>query len=185
MTSHAMKDKSLFPVQCCGQEFPPKQVTSTLGIRERKLYLQRREEHGVPPSERWYCPKTSCARFIHPRNLSISEQSKQLKCPFCRAQICVNCRDLAHEARQCTVDENLNDLLLFARRKHWQRCFRCHALVEKVGGCTHMSYVCGDPYPCTCRGTEVAYDGIQLEEYGDLDVNTVVAAMEHAERDDD
>ncbi|KAJ6015705.1 hypothetical protein N7540_010296 [Penicillium herquei] len=46
---------------------------------------------------------------------------------------------MAHEVRPCTVDNDLNDVLLFAWRKHWQRCFSCHALVEKVGGCTHMS----------------------------------------------
>ena len=139
MASIAMKTKTLFPVRCCGQEIPAKPVGSTMSIRERKLYISRIDEHAVPAADRWYCPQTYCHRWIHPRNLV---PLKPLKCPHCRALICLNCRDLAHNSRACVVDSSLDEVLLIARQKHWQRCFSCHTLVEKIEGCRHMQCVC-------------------------------------------
>jgi hypothetical protein len=139
MASLAMRTKTLFPVRCCGQEIPAKPVASTMSVRERKLYISRVDEHAVPAAERWYCPQTYCRRWIHPRNFA---PSKPLKCPYCRALICLDCRDLAHNSRACVVDSSLDEVLRMARQKYWQRCFNCHTLVEKIEGCRHMKCVC-------------------------------------------
>lgn len=50
-----------------------------------------------------------------------------------------------------------------------------------------ISYICGDKYPaCSCRSIPaVLNDEPQIGEEGDIDVATVVAAMEIAERGED
>ena len=140
MASLAMEDKSRFPIKCCSEEIPAKRIASALNSRNRKIYLAQRAEYEFPPSERWYCPHPNCCRWIHPRDLI--SRSKPLKCPHCRATICIKCRDLAHGERECVIDDTLPNILAVARRNHWQRCFRCHALVEKTGGCIHMKCIC-------------------------------------------
>lgn len=56
--------------------------------------------------------------------------------------MCLDCRDIAHDSRVCAYDPSLNEVLLVAQQKHWQRCFSCHTLVEKIEGCRHMKCVC-------------------------------------------
>lgn len=211
----ALQDNERFPVLCCSQEIPARRVASTMHTASKRLYITRTDEHAVPPAERWYCPHTNCGRWIPPRYLK--PESKAYKCPHCRQMICPRCRDMTHEERDCSEDPSLGQILEMARRHHWQRCYRCHAMVLKTEGCNHISclcgaqfwyvlrfpesseevaelerslmqnsYMCGRQFPgCSCRSaTEVLNNGDQVGGAGDLDVATVVAAMEIAEREE-
>ncbi|GLI80026.1 hypothetical protein PoHVEF18_008374 [Penicillium ochrochloron] len=188
MVTIALKDRSLFPIRCCAQEILAKDVAPALGPRARRVYFSRAFEAATPPAERWYCPAANCRAWISPRFLK--PRSKTQKCPYCRVAICPLCRDLAHGDRQCTDDPGLGEILDVARRRHWQRCYRCHALVERNGGCSHIKcpcgadfcYLCGRAYPsCGCRQTAgVLYEPVWQEE-GGLDPVVVVAAMEQAD----
>lgn len=204
----SLQDHTRFPVRCCSQEIPVARVACVMNAKGRQLYMSRTDEHAEPPAERWYCPNTTCGRWIPLRH--IKTDFKTQKCPHCRAIICTICHDLAHENSECTQDPGLDQLLEMARRQHWQRCYNCHALVWKTGGCNHMrckcgahfwyavfnfkpmvwpsanenSYICGRQYPrCGCRSSIALNNGGQIGD-GDLDVATVVAAMEIAERDE-
>ncbi|KAJ6121493.1 hypothetical protein N7512_003958 [Penicillium capsulatum] len=208
MAGVALKNTELFPVRCCSQDIPVKQVVSTLMNAERTTYISRSEEHAVPPSERWYCPQTKCGQWIRPRYLKAGPRG--LRCPHCRSFICIKCRDIAHEDRDCETDPMLMEVLNVARHQRWQRCYNCHTMVEKTSGCNHMkcacaaefwyvhvhselldweiltatSYSCSRRWPCHCRGTtEVVDDAGRLEEDPALDTTMVVAAMEQAERE--
>lgn len=137
----ALQNMEQFPVRCCSQDIPAERVASVMNARRGSLYISRVEEHAVPPTERWYCPHTTCGRWIAPRY--IMTDSKTQNCPHCRAIICTSCHDLAHKNRECAEDPALGQLLEMARRNHWQRCYNCHALVWKVDGCNHMTCPCG------------------------------------------
>lgn len=137
----ALQNIERFPVRCCSQEIPVEKVASAMDARGGQLYTSRAEEHAVPPAERWYCPHTTCGRFIAPRY--IKTNSKTQTCPHCRATICTSCHDLAHIDGGCATDPALRPLLEMARRNHWQRCYNCHALVWKIDGCNHMRCRCG------------------------------------------
>ena len=140
MGKMALKDLDSFPVRCCGQEISVKKVVSNMQGPERDTYRKRSEEYALPPPERWYCPFPNCGQWIHPRNLTT--RSNPLKCPHCDVAICVDCRDLAHQGRNCAKDPGLAAILSLARDKNWQRCFNCGFVVEKLDGCTHIVCKC-------------------------------------------
>lgn len=141
MVLMALEMWQAFPVRCCGQNIPMNQVLPALNNREKCLYTSRVAEEAVPPAQRWYCPHTNCRRWIDTRQLKPG--SKNQKCPCCRTLICSQCRDLAHENRECVEDPGLPELLEVARRHHWQRCYNCHAMVGKTDGCQHIKCLCG------------------------------------------
>lgn len=141
MANLAFKDKSMFPLRCCDQEIPAKQVASALKPRGRRVYIAWAFEAATPPAERWYCPSANCRAWISRRYLRSGAKSQ--KCPYCRIAICPLCRDLAHGQRQCTRDPDLGEILDLARRRHWQRCYNCHSLVERNRGCSHIRCKCG------------------------------------------
>ena len=137
----SLQNKSLFPARCCGQAIPTQQVLSTMSARGKRLYASRADEEEVPPAERWYCPQANCRRWIHTKHLR--PDLKYQTCPRCRTKICPQCRDIAHTTTGCTRDPGLPGILEMARRHHWQRCYECHAMVEKNGGCHHVRCICG------------------------------------------
>lgn len=140
----ALENKELFPVRCCNQEVPVKRVAMTMNVDKKKLYISRSDEDAVPPAERWYCPHTSCGKWIPPRHLKPG--AKTQKCCHCRVTICSQCSDLAHEYGECSKDPGLEAILEVARHHHWQRCPNCHAIVSKKTGCNHMKCICGTDF---------------------------------------
>ncbi|KAJ5580762.1 IBR domain protein [Penicillium hetheringtonii] len=100
-----------------------------MSARGKRLYASRADEEEVPPAERWYCPQANCRRWIHTKHLR--PDLKYQTCPRCRTKICPQCRDIAHTTTGCTRDPGLPGILEMARRHHWQRCYECHAMVEK------------------------------------------------------
>ncbi|OOQ85815.1 hypothetical protein PEBR_23958 [Penicillium brasilianum] len=52
MANLAFKDKSMFPLRCCDQEIPAKQVASALKPRGRRVYIAWAFEAATPPAER-------------------------------------------------------------------------------------------------------------------------------------
>lgn len=135
----SFKDRALFPLRCCGQAFPIQNVVPVLDPTDRRFYFYRASEHATPVTKRWYCPSVKCGKFIAPRYIKAEE--KVQKCPHCRTRICSVCRDLHHRGQECTPDSALREVLDLARRRHWQRCYNCHAMVELNVGCNHMTCV--------------------------------------------
>jgi hypothetical protein len=43
-----------------------------------------------------------------------------------------------HGKADCPTDNNLTATLELAVKEGWQRCFGCHALVERLFGCQHI-----------------------------------------------
>jgi len=109
--------------------------------RDKKRYIAMWEEQEIPPADRWYCPRTTCGRWIHPKYLG--QERRYQVCPYCSAKICLTCRDFTHGGMQCSIDEGLKAVLELAKKNEWQRCYYCHALVEKLVGCKHITCRCG------------------------------------------
>jgi hypothetical protein len=207
MALTALETTDQFPVKCCGKEIPPTAVIRALGSRNRRRYTARSDEYAIPPSERLYCPRTKCGRWINPK-YQINRLTHKV-CPHCRVKICPNCRDLVHGTRECSYDPGLQSVLELAKNENWQRCFGCHAVVEKIYGtcdhvvcrcrtefwyvhlskiglkgsqsmlsADHVSYQCGARYrSCNCSGAPPGQENVAVAD-ADLDVNIVVAAME-------
>ncbi|CAG8286910.1 unnamed protein product [Penicillium olsonii] len=178
----------LFPTKCCQEEIPMEEVVAVLGTRNRKRYISQAEEQAVPPEERMYCPRATCGQWIHPDSKGPRPGTRL--CTHCRAKVCCACRDLAHGPWPCADDESLKTVLALAKDKKWQRCTKCHFIVEKVDGCNHISCRCGYHFCYICGGRQnkckcpTEGTGEELAADGNLDVRTLVTAMQQADIQD-
>lgn len=140
MADIAVNQEEYFPVRCCAEEIPTEKILCSMRRQDRKVYKSRAREYAVPPSERWYCPRSTCGQWIPPEQ--IDARSASQVCRSCRETICSNCRGPAHESWNCVHDPELRLVLDVAQRNGWQRCYHCHAIVERVSGCAHMLCRC-------------------------------------------
>ncbi|KAJ5617626.1 hypothetical protein N7537_002740 [Penicillium hordei] len=185
MSSIALNSLEMFPAKCCSQEIPAKALMEVMSSRNKKLYIIRWEENSISPLERLYCSRERCGRWI-PRESS-KVRLGYCVCPHCRAKVCSKCGDLFHLAWSCSHDSETKATLELAKENNWQRCPNCLYLVEKVDGCNHIicrcghtfCYLCGQRGQCECPLRDIEDEDLDTD--GDLDVNTVVAAMEQAE----
>jgi E3 ubiquitin-protein ligase RNF144 len=144
MASTTLENPEQFPAKCCMKEIPLEMIISVMSSRNQKRYIAQSQEQAILPQERLYCPRATCGKWIHPKKKG-SRPGTQV-CPYCRAKVCSNCRDFAHSPWPCSEDENVRAVLRMAKENKWQRCARCHFVVEKVDGCNHISCLCGNQF---------------------------------------
>lgn len=63
-----------------------------------------------------------------------------MTCPSCEKTTCTTCKSAAHTG-DCLDDTALQQLLDTAGNEQWQRCYKCHHLVELEQGCKHITFV--------------------------------------------
>ncbi|KAL4873042.1 hypothetical protein BDV12DRAFT_161228 [Aspergillus spectabilis] len=94
----------------------------------------RYAEVEFPTTDRTYCSKASCRRFLDP---TVIEADRAI-CPCCGTHTCLSCKGAYHVKGDCPADFALQATLSLARQKGWQRFFACKTLAERVRGCDHM-----------------------------------------------
>lgn len=141
LVNTAMQNETLYPPKCCMLEIPTKIVVSHVSPDVGGLLKQKAKEYAVPAGDRWYCPSTSCAKWIDRGKRSVSFDT--FRCPHCKITICSTCRAVAHtDHQECPQDFGLEATLEQAKREGWRRCYRCHAMVELTAGCRHITCKC-------------------------------------------
>ena len=138
------RDESLFPLLCCKQALPTKEVTPFLVSNIRVLFLNKSAEYGTPSLSRVYCPNPTCSTFLG----SSDDPTPDICCPNCATAVCLTCKQRAHLGESCAENAMTLEVKALARSEHWQTCPGCNAIVELVQGCYHMT--------CRCR-TEFCY----------------------------
>ncbi|KAJ8690816.1 hypothetical protein PTI98_012215 [Pleurotus ostreatus] len=156
LVTACLKDESLYPLRCCGQNFVESEILASL--RDRRLHSQFRlkaQEFATPPLQRVYCPEPRCSSFLGPA----SNVKKSVACESCGEMVCLACKSLGHGDEDCVEQAALTELKELAREKGWQTCPGCHAVVELNYGCYHMTcrcraefcYICAVPWKqCQC-----------------------------------
>jgi hypothetical protein len=122
------QDESLFPPHCCDQQIPFIYVLLYLTSGARAAYEHTSREFTTP--HRTYCAAPDCGTFI-PVDDILDDHAR---CSKCRSNTCARCKSLSHDG-DCNPNSQLEEL---AQTNNWRRCGRCHALVERSGGCNHM-----------------------------------------------
>ena len=86
------------------------------------------------------------------------EGNGYITCPTCKTNYCLRCGSPRHEG-SCT-QWSVNSTQEWAHQNGAQRCPNCHELIQKNGGCNHMTcrkpmgcgyefcYVCLQKWPC-------------------------------------
>lgn len=156
--SHCMGKECMCPV--------PESVFARF-VRDPKLvkrYAEQSLRHfvSVEPHYKW-CPYPGCNAVVRVDTLSITDP---VTCSFCGNTYCFHCSDpeigdhrpcLCEQMRKWkekATNESENINWLTANTK---RCPKCHAAIEKNGGCMHMtcnkqSGGCGYEFCWMCRG---------------------------------
>lgn len=144
LASTALENLEYFPAKCCRKEIPLEEVLSVMNCQNEKRYIEQWEEQAVLPQERVYCPRANCGRWINPKYQG--KRPGTHVCPHCKTRICPRCRKLAHGQGQCLEDEDTRAVLRLAKKNMWQRCNRCHFVVDKIEGCNHIVCRCGHEF---------------------------------------
>ena len=141
-----------YPLRCCNIPIPQNQVQPILSSAQFDELQQRDKEYRTPVRRRVYCPNTSCKQFIKVGKIaSYMFVIGKIKCPTCASLICTKCKQLAHNRGKCG-GERVSTIKFEAlvKKKGWQRCQKCYRVVEKTGGCSHMTCVCGYEFCYRC-----------------------------------
>ena len=177
---------SSFPPRCCRQTIPLDAFDSYMSHSLRSTYAERQAESDCP--KRVYCANPRCSLFLGSRDKRLPV--RVLSCPSssCGVRTCARCKarvDGPASRHECTHDPGHRATLQLGSRLGWVRCPSCEELIERHGGCAHMTCVCGTEFcyrckavwkTCTCVdwGDGVGADDHEarlfapLEEGGDL-----------------
>ncbi len=127
-----VKDGSVFPPKCCGQEIPLSIAAAYLS-EDLVTKVNERAQANTSPNAT-YCAQPYCSVYIPPSNVELGHGT----CPKCSTRTCCRCRK---EARfgDCVKDEDLERVRELAKKEGWQACYDCNALIELNFGCNHMT----------------------------------------------
>lgn len=138
----AMKDETLFPPRCDGQEIPLETVRFFLSSEVAEEFDARHDE--LSTKDRTYCFDRSCSAFIPAPAIGslpaawTAESGNAASCPKCKKTTCTTCKDPSHSG-DCPEDTALMELIETANEAQWQRCYQCHRFVELSTGCNHIT----------------------------------------------
>src|SRR5437667_9013236 len=102
--------------------------------------------------------------------------------------MCRVCRGIGHEGTDCPEDFALEATIQESINHGWRRCYKCHAMVELMTGCRHITckckaefcYCCGAVWQtCSCTELDLARRRNDIQER--LAVAEAEAAAEAAE----
>lgn len=90
------------------------------------------------PEDLHYCPSNDCEMVYR-----TGESGSTVQCPSCLTRICTSCHVEVHEGMSCAeYKDNSNGgyeaLQKWRLENGIKQCPRCHADIEKAGGCNHM-----------------------------------------------
>ncbi|KAL2623076.1 hypothetical protein R1flu_003281 [Riccia fluitans] len=178
---------SQVPVKCpqdCANSVDIDECRDILSHELLEAYAKRLTEASIPESERVYCPFFNCSSLMSKSDLTTSSEpstSRQPKAPVfgrtecmeCHRLFCAECRVPWHAEMTCEEYQSLplderdtEDIKLhkLADSNKWQRCAKCHRMIELDHGCYHMTcrcghefcYICGAPWvnkqaTCKCK----------------------------------
>lgn len=125
-------DKQLFPPRCCRRKISLELAIPAMSDEEVDRFKLAQIEHAT--SNKVYCSNTECAKFVLPDNI---RQNKAI-CGYCRTSTCIHCKNKTH-AGDCPVDAGIQTIIAMSEQEGWQRCHRCHAMIELETGCNHIT----------------------------------------------
>ncbi|KAI0746963.1 hypothetical protein C8Q80DRAFT_810551 [Daedaleopsis nitida] len=141
-----------FPPRCCRQTIPTDIFAPYMPRSLRTAFAERQAEYDTP--KRVYCSNPRCSRFLGARDKHIP--IRVLTCPAlpCGTRTCARCKARVNgpaSRHECSHDPGHRATLQLGSRLGWVRCPTCEELIERHGGCAHMTCVCGAQFCYRCR----------------------------------
>lgn len=158
LTSFALKDRSKLPLRCCKQYVQPGDavdmiIAKILCEEDRQKYQEAMLQKVAKVV--MYCPSATCGALIALDEISGGEMTGPHGCPKCQQALCFQCKSEWHVGMSCEryqylSAQSVDETTLFCRQMGWMRCFECGHVVEKKGGCNHISCFCGAQFCYSC-----------------------------------
>ncbi|KAI0711351.1 hypothetical protein C8Q76DRAFT_55681 [Earliella scabrosa] len=145
---------STFPPRCCRQPIPTALFEPYMNRTLRSAFAERQAEYETP--KRVYCSNPRCSRFLGARDKRIPVRILACSAPSCNTSTCARCKarvDGPSSRHECSHDPGHRATLQLGSRMGWVRCPKCEELIERHGGCAHMTCVCGEQFCYRCRAT--------------------------------
>ena len=139
---------SKIPFMCCGKWLPTSLLEYCIfPTRAIASYTDLLIELGADCP--LYCSNRKCGHFLASQTTLKQGGLDNMTCNHCNRRTCVHCRKRGH-AGIC-VDDPVHELLSKVLGKgNAKYCRKCHQLVEKNGGCNHMTCRCGHQWCWRC-----------------------------------
>ena len=177
-----------FPLVCLGEEtacktpiplplirrFMTPQAFQALVEAAFRLYLDQHAQ------ELKYCTTPDCQQiYRHSPNKRI------LQCPSCFSTICSACDEEAHEGITCQESRDRknpsvqNRLFNEWADEHGKRCPECRSVIEKAGGCNHITCRCGAHFCWKCGktfGSKEIYEHMNSAHGGIFDETLIITS---------
>ncbi|KEQ98413.1 hypothetical protein AUEXF2481DRAFT_26791 [Aureobasidium subglaciale EXF-2481] len=128
---------------------PESVAIQALPQEQAKILEKKIRELTTPPNQRCYCAKRNCSAFIPPALVFIDDLAR---CGECGTSTCRLCRASQHEgecAGPSEGDQQAHDQM---QKEGYRHCSYCRRMVERNGGCSHMTCVCGHEWCIHCGG---------------------------------
>lgn len=140
MIKFALEFKPFQPVKCCGvvplEDF---RDVKSVGAEEMKQYENMVEE-ATHPASTLYCWDKGCNQYIPVAN----RKRRTGQCDACQKKTCKSCRGKSHfgpcnpDVVQQVQDET-SKVLQLGESKKWKLCPNCRQMIQKNGGCNHVT----------------------------------------------
>ena len=131
-------------------------VRKILVKNEKELYSKYKrflknkiKENSVQGKKYKHCPKENCDEIVLE-----NPKTKFVECAKGH-QFCFECLDKWHENKKCNKNSDTEKFYKWKNKKHTKECPNCQYVIEKNGGCNHMTcqhckyqwcWICGGLY---------------------------------------
>ncbi|XP_048598130.1 E3 ubiquitin-protein ligase RSL1-like [Brassica napus] len=108
-------------------------------------WKERTKENSIHYNERVYCPYKNCSYLMSRTELVLGSACGHRKCLKCGCSFCFYCKAPWHSMLSCTDYKKLHSntqnakLISLANLSGWRQCGKCNHMVERSGGCGHMT----------------------------------------------
>ena len=136
----------MFPPRCCNERIQLHHARKVLPMTMITRFAEKETEYGTP--NRTYCHR--CNTFIPPQiQDGNNEATARAVCPSCQAATCTGCKAESHLGA-CREDEHQGQLRRLTQEMNWKVCPSCNIVVERTGGCNHITCTCGHEFCYNC-----------------------------------
>ncbi|OJT02838.1 hypothetical protein TRAPUB_6694 [Trametes pubescens] len=149
----AMRTPSQFPPRCCRRPIPAILFRYLMNPTQLQAFTRLQVERATRRPV--YCSNPRCSRFLGERDKTTPVHILTCGDPACHTRTCARCkaavgRDDTAETHVCAYDAGHRAVLQLGTRHGWVRCPGCEQLVERNGGCPHMTCHCGTEFCYSC-----------------------------------
>lgn len=162
-----LKDQSAYPVLCyrrpqCKTPLTYSDVSQHLSPEELSVY-DKFSIRAAFKETSTTCPRQGCGALII---LDTPDFEQAVNCVACGFEFCAHCQVGWHRGKTCAQfaatranaeedSRNVARLQALAGQEHWFACPTCKMLIERTGGCNHLTHLASQG--CTIQGADATH----------------------------